>query len=183
MSPYLAPPLTPNHRNLSARAHARGTSFEAELAEFITDQTGNVRPADLEKLDAKQRKLESAIADLEAERGQQLAVAARFHSLTVEADRLRTQLATARGKRDMHRGLASESYLNASLRLGESSEGWQISGNLLGISLEQTRIADEMGKLIDAMAAELAAKEGEVLEFAQANGITHKPDPRIDIKD
>lgn len=171
MSPYLNEPLAPNHRNLSARAHARGTSFESELSEFISRETGNVKPDALTKLDQRQAKLESQIADLEAERGKALGIAAKYHTLTVEADRLRKQLEVAKGKLELHKASAAESHQNAKLRLGDTADQWTIAGNLLGISLEQDAIARAMEPLIDALAAELATKEGEVLAYAQSNGI------------
>lgn len=171
MSPYLNEPLAPNHRNLSARAHARGTSFESELSEFISRETGNVKPDALTKLDQRQAKLESQIADLEAERGKALGIAAKYHTLTVEADRLRKQLEVARGKLELHRNSAAEAYANAKLRLGNDDGGWMVSGNLLGISVEQSAVVTAMGPLVDELAAQVATAEQAVLDYGREHGI------------
>lgn len=177
-SPYLSEPLILDHRALQNRASARGTSFETELAEFLTANTGNVKPDALSKLDQRQAKLEDQIASLEAERGRALGVAAEFHQLTQEHARLSERLGHARAKLALHRSSAFESMESAKQYIGDHGNPWPLCGNLLWDSLAQTQIADAMAPLVDALAAEVAAKSAEVLGYARANGITPTAQPK-----
>lgn len=176
-SPYLQP-LVPDIRNLEGRARARGTTLDHEVSEYIQRETGGTRPDAIAKLDARQSKLEDQIAALENERAQQLGIAARFHSLAVDRDRLAAQLETARQKCGMHQAQAAEALLNAKLRLVVSGEAWQISGSLLAFHLEQSAVVAAMSPLIDELTATLTAAEEAVLSFGREHGITPTASPK-----
>ena len=177
-SPYLAEPLILDHRNLEGRARARGTSVEFETDQFIQRETGGIQPDGLAKLNAKQARLESQIADLEAERGQQLAVAAQYHRLVTERDHLAAQLGVARQKHALHRQTAEEALQHAKARIGTNDGGWDSCGGLLGIHISQTAIADKMEPLIDELSATLTAAEEAVLSFGREHGITPTAQPK-----
>lgn len=175
MSPQLSAPLTPDIRGLQARAACRGTSVDREVSEFIQRETGGVRPDALAALDARQSKLEGQLAQIETDRQRQLGIAAAFHRLVTERDRLAKQLATAREKIGMHRGAAAESLQNAKSYIGDTHEQWGLAGNLIWDSLAQNQIADALTPLVDAMAAELTAAEEAVLAYGREHGIATVP--------
>lgn len=172
-APEIEPLVLPSDRELQHRSFLSGVPLADVRAQIVQERTGGHRTTAHIKLETRREKAQAELDRIAEEEARQLGIAAEYRRLENELGRLQARWFTANQSLKLHKNSVVASRENARLHLGLDYH-WSLPGDMILGQLNQKAVVAALTDLNEELAAEVAAKQGEVNAFAAAHGITEK---------